>query len=188
MKRVCVFCGSKNGAKSEYLEAARQLGREMACRDLALVYGGADIGLMGSLANTVLESGGKVYGVIPKRMVDREIAHGSLTQLWVVDTMHERKMKMAELADAFIAMPGGLGTLEEIFEAVTWTQLQIHRKPCGLLNTNGYYDGLLAFLNHAVNEGFVREDHRSLFSVESDAGRLLDSLRAQGLDRPDKWS
>lgn len=188
MKRVCVFCGSKNGSKPDYLGAARSLGRELASRDLTLVYGGADIGLMGCLANAVLEAGGEVFGVIPRRMVDREIAHQSLTRLWIVDTMHERKMKMAELADAFVAMPGGLGTLEEIFEAVTWTQLQIHRKPCGFLNTHGYYDSLLAFLNHAVDEGFVRHDHRSLLAVESDAGRLLDALRTQNRDLPDKWS
>ncbi|RKU14571.1 TIGR00730 family Rossman fold protein [Candidatus Poribacteria bacterium] len=173
MKRVCVFCGSSMGSKPAYAKAARQLGHALASRNLGLVYGGTDVGTMGELANAALEGGGEVIGVVPKIFIERAIAHDALSDLRVVDAMHERKGLMAELSDAFIALPGGLGTIDEIFEMVTWTQLGIHRKPCGLLNVCGYYRKLVNFLDYAVSEGFIKEPHRSLILIDESPDVLL---------------
>jgi uncharacterized protein (TIGR00730 family) len=159
-----------------YREAALEVGRELARRGIGLVYGGASVGLMGALADAALEAGGEVIGVIPRALVEKEISHRGLSELCVVESMHERKALMAERADAFLALPGGFGTLEEIFEALAWRQLRIHRKPCGLLNVAGYYDGLLAMLDHAVAEGFLRSENRGLIVSDSEPGRLIELL------------
>ena len=161
------------GSKPAYAKAARQLGHALASRNLGLVYGGTDVGTMGELANAALEGGGEVIGVVPSIFVERAIAHDALSDLRVVDAMHERKGLMAELSDAFIALPGGFGTIDEIFEMVTWTQLGIHRKPCGLLNVCGYYRELANFLDYAVSEGFIKTPHRSLILVEESPDVLL---------------
>jgi uncharacterized protein (TIGR00730 family) len=161
------------GSKPAYAKAARQLGHALASRNLGLVYGGTDVGTMGELANAALEAGGEVIGVVPRIFVERKIAHVALSDLRVVDAMHERKGLMAELSDAFIALPGGLGTVDEIFEMVTWTQLGIHRKPCGFLDVCGYYSKLADFLDYAVSEGFIREPHRSLILVDESPDGLL---------------
>jgi uncharacterized protein (TIGR00730 family) len=187
VKNVCVFCGSRGGGPI-YADAARSLGALLAGRGLALVYGAGHVGLMGVLADAVLAAGGRVVGVIPQGLVDRELAHTGLTELIVVDTMHQRKAVMAERSDAFLALPGGYGTLDETFEILTWAQLGLHAKPVGLLNVAGYFDGLLSWLDHALREGFVKPAHRELLAVDDDAGRLLDRLAAgapTGL--PDKW-
>lgn len=176
MQRVCVFCGSAAGNKLEYLAAARELGATLANRGLELVYGGASIGLMGALADGALAAGGRVIGVMPESLVSREIAHCGLTELHVVATMHERKATMADLSDAFIALPGGFGTLDEFCEILTWAQLGMHRKPCGLLNIAGFYDFFLTFLDQATDQGFVKPSHRSLLLEESDPDVLLDRL------------
>ncbi|HEX4985220.1 MAG TPA: TIGR00730 family Rossman fold protein [Burkholderiales bacterium] len=178
MKRVCVFCGSGAGVRGEYAAAARGLAAAMARRGLGLVYGGGNVGLMGVLADAMLEAGGEVIGVIPRSLVAREVAHEGLAQLRVVDTMHQRKALMSELADAFVALPGGFGTLEEFFEILTWQQLGIQAKPGGLLNVSRYYDALLAMLDHAVREGFVRPAHRALVIAGTDADALLAHLDA----------
>ena len=161
------------GSKPAYAQAARQLGHALASRNLGLVYGGTDVGTMGELANAALEGGGEVIGVVPRIFIERAIAHDALSDLRVVDAMHERKGLMAELSDAFIALPGGLGTIDEIFEMVTWTQLGIHRKPCGLLNVCQYYSKLADFLDYAVSEGFIREPHRSLILIDENPDVLL---------------
>jgi len=177
MKRsVCVFCGSAPGVSQEYTRATREFARAAVERGLRVVYGGASVGLMGVLADAVLAMNGEVVGVIPGALVDREIAHRGLTELCVVGTMHERKAMMAQLADAFVALPGGLGTLEELFEVWTWAQLGLHTKPCGLLNASGYYAPLIAFLDHARDEGFVRQALRAALVVDEDPRRLLDAL------------
>ena len=176
MKRVCVFCGSRDGTRSQYAAAAGGMGEALARRGIGLVYGGGGIGLMGVLADAALSAGGDVIGVIPESLMAREVAHRGLGDLRVVASMHERKALMAELSDAFVALPGGFGTLEEFCEALTWAQLGIHRKPCGLLNVEGFFDPLLSFFDHAVRERFVSPDHRSLVVVEEDPGRLLDAL------------
>ena len=176
MNAVCVYCGSSFGAKPAYAEATRQLAIALAERKLRIVYGGASAGLMGLLADTALEHGGEVVGVIPRVLVDREIAHRGLTELHVVDSMHERKARMAELSDGFIALPGGIGTLEELIEVYTWSYLGIHDKPLGLVNTDGYYDGLTAFLDHSVTEGFLRPQTRASLLVAPDPATLLDEL------------
>ena len=173
MKRVCVFCGSSMGSKPAYAKAARQLGNVLASRNLGLVYGGTDVGTMGELANAALEAGGEVIGIVPRIFIERKIAHAAVSDLRVVDAMHERKGLMAELSDAFIALPGGLGTIDEIFEMITWTQLGLHRKPCGFLNVCGYYSKLADFLDYAVSEGFIREPHRSLILVDENPDVLL---------------
>jgi uncharacterized protein (TIGR00730 family) len=177
MRRVCVFCGSSPGARPAYAEATAELARLLVADGLGLVYGGANVGLMAVLADTVLAEGGDAIGVIPQPLVDREIAHPGLSDLRVVGSMHERKALMAELADAFVALPGGLGTLEELFEVYTWSQLGLHSKPCALLDVEGYYSGIAGFLDHAVSERFVRAEHRAMLVVESDTRRLLDRLR-----------
>jgi uncharacterized protein (TIGR00730 family) len=176
MKRLCVFCGSSPGARPGYREAARQLGRKLAAKGIGLVYGGANVGLMGELAHSVLDAGGEVIGVIPQSLVDKEVAFTKLLDLRVTDSMHQRKELMAELADGFIAMPGGLGTLDELFEILSWAQLGIHQKPSGLLNVEGYFDPLLAFLDAAVTERFVKPAHRSMLIVEHNPDRMLERL------------
>jgi uncharacterized protein (TIGR00730 family) len=174
--RLCVFCGSSFGASPLYADAARELGRRLVRRGIGLVYGGGDVGLMGVVADAVLAAGGPVWGVIPRALADREVAHRQLTSLEIVGSMHERKARMAELADAFLALPGGLGTLDEWFEVWTWAQLGIHAKPLGMLNVAGYFDPLLAFVDRTVDEGFVSPRHRGLVSVDGDPERLLDRL------------
>src|SRR3990167_2560423 len=176
MKGVCVFGGSRNGTRDQYGAAARRMGEALARRGIGLVYGGGGIGLMGVLADAAVSAGGDVVGVIPEALMAREVAHRGLTDLRVVASMHERKALMAELADAFVALPGGFGTLEEFSEALTWGQLSIHRKPCGLLNVEGFFDPLLSLFDHAVREQFVSPEHRALVVVEEDAERLLDAL------------
>src|SRR5262245_37983849 len=187
MKRVCVFCGSSVGTNPAYREAAKAMGALLAKRGIALVYGGGHVGLMGVIADAVLDAGGEVTGVIPHSLAEREIEHRGLTKLHVVDSMHTRKAMMAELADAFIAMPGGVGTFEEFFEAVTWTQLGLHRKPCGLLNTAGFYTPLAAFIDQAVTEGFIRATHRAIIVVDDDPERLLNTLSKAKLPDVPKW-
>ena len=187
MRRLCVFCGSSVGNQPAYAEAARAMGALLAARGIGLVYGGGHVGLMGVLADAVMADGGEVIGVIPQTLADREIAHTGLTELRVVDSMHTRKAMMAELADAFVAMPGGVGTFEEFFEVVTWTQLGVHRKPCGLLNVNAFYTPLAAFIDQAVSEGFIRPIHRAAVVVDSDPARLLDTLATIDLPDVPKW-
>jgi uncharacterized protein (TIGR00730 family) len=187
MHRLCVFCGSSVGTNPAYLEAARATGRSLARRGIGIVYGGGSVGLMGALADAALAEGGEVVGVIPRALQLRELAHGGLTALHVVRSMHERKAKMAELADGFVALPGGLGTLEELAEILTWAQLGLHARPCGLLDVAGYYGPLIAFLDKAVSEGFVRPDHRRLLVVEDDPGALLDRFAAWAPPAIDRW-
>jgi len=187
MKRVCVFAGSSSGARPEYRAVARALGRTLAARGMGLVYGGAQVGLMGVLADAVLASGGHVTGVIPEALVAKEVAHNGLTDLRVVASMHQRKALMADLADAFIALPGGWGTVEEFFEILTWAQLGLHRKPCGLLNVHGYFDRLLAFVAHSMDEGFVRPEYREMVPVSDSPESLLDLLAAYAPPQVEKW-
>jgi hypothetical protein len=175
VRRVCVYAGSNPGNDPAYAEAARELAAQLAERGIGLVYGGGRVGLMGVLADTVLAAGGEAVGVMPQALIDREIGHPRLTELRVVDSMHERKALMAELSDAFIAVPGGIGTLEELIEVYTWSQLGIHRKPLGVLNVNGYYDGLGAFLDHAVGQGFLRPEHRERLVIAGDTEALLEA-------------
>lgn len=174
MKRIAVFCGSSNGASPVYKEEAVRLGKELAKRGITLVYGGASVGIMGTVADAVLEEGGQVIGVIPKMLEDREISHRGLSELIIVDSMHERKTKMSDLADGFIALPGGPGTLEEFFEIFTWAQLGLHQKPCGILNVNGYYDLLVSFFDHMNEQQFLQDKYRSMALVGTDPGDLLD--------------
>jgi uncharacterized protein (TIGR00730 family) len=176
IRSVCVFCGSANGIADGFVTATRDFARECARRGVRVVYGGASVGLMGALADTVLADGGEVVGVIPRALIEREIAHRGLTKLHVVETMHERKALMARLADAFVALPGGLGTLEELFEVWTWGQLGLHDKPYGMLNVAGYYTPLIRFLDHARDEGFMRPSQRDKLVVADSAALLLDSL------------
>ncbi|MCK5424668.1 MAG: TIGR00730 family Rossman fold protein [Emcibacter sp.] len=187
MKRICVYCGSSPGESPEYMEAARTLGRELVKRDITLVYGGAHVGIMGEIADTVLAAGGEVIGIMPKALADKEIAHNGLTELKVVGSMHERKAMMADLSDGFIALPGGMGTLEEIFEVLTWSQLGYHRKPCSLLNIKGYYDSLTQFLDHTVEEGFVKSVHRGMILIEDNTEKLLDLMAEYESPKVDKW-
>ena len=176
IRSACVYCGAQNGILPEYSEAARRTAAALAERDLTLVYGGGSIGLMGILADAMLDCGGRVIGIIPRHLTAREIAHAGLTELHVVESMHERKALMMELSDVFIALPGGIGTLEELFEVLTWSQLGLHAKPCGLLNVRGYYDTLIALLDHAVEQHFLKPQHRDLLRVDDDAARLIDGL------------
>jgi len=175
---ICVFCGSSPGERDDYADAARRFAAAAVARGIRLVYGGASVGLMGTLADTALEAGGEIVGVIPRTLVDREIAHRGLTTLHVVDSMHDRKALMAELADAFVALPGGLGTLEELFEVWTWGMLGLHHKPYGLLNTAGYYTPLASFLDHACAEGFIRAAQRERLIADDEPERLLARLVA----------
>jgi uncharacterized protein (TIGR00730 family) len=187
MNRICVFAGSSAGRRPDYRMAAADLGRELAGRGLGLVYGGARIGLMGVVADAALAAHGKVTGVIPAALAAKELAHGGLTELRVVASMHERKATMADLADGFIALPGGWGTVEELFEILTWGQLSLHRKPCGLLNAQGYFDRLLSFVEHAVEEGFVRREHGAMIQVSDSPGTLLDLMARYEPPKVEKW-
>lgn len=175
-QRICVYCGSSNRVEDRWREVARGVGRCLADEGIGVVYGGGSVGLMGEVADAALAAGGEVVGVIPEKLRDLELGHTGLTELVVVETMHQRKMAMAERADAFVALPGGWGTLEEIFEVTTWTQLEYHRKPVGLLNADGYYDHLVAFVSHAADLGFIREEHQGLLRVAGDCAALLDDL------------
>ncbi|MBU0973307.1 MAG: TIGR00730 family Rossman fold protein [Proteobacteria bacterium] len=187
MKKICVYCGSSKGFRPEYVAAARFLAEELLLREIGLVYGGAHVGIMGEIADTVLKGGGEVIGIMPQALVDREVSHPGLTDLVIVNSMHERKAMMADLSHGFIALPGGLGTVEELFEILTWSQLGFHKKPCGLLNASGYYDHLSAFLDHTVAEGFVMAAHRSMLIVEKDPIRLLDRFAAYEPPQVNKW-
>jgi uncharacterized protein (TIGR00730 family) len=187
MKRICIFCGSSTGTRSEYAETARAMGQALLRRGIGLVYGGGCVGLMGLVADAVMGGGGEVIGVIPEALVTRELAHGDITQLIVVHSMHERKAKMAELSDAFIALPGGYGTFEEFCEILTWAQLGLHRKPCGILNVNDYYEPLLRLFDNAVAEGFLRPANRRLVIEERDPSRLLDMLENYTPAETEKW-
>lgn len=176
MKKICVFCGSSSGTKPVYLEAAKTLGKTLAKQGIGLVYGGARIGLMGAIADTVLHYGGEVIGVIPKDLQDREVAHHGLTKLHTVSSMHERKALMSELADGFVALPGGFGTWEEIIEVLTWAQLGLHKKPCAILNVANYYDPLFHMVDHGLVEGFLTPTHNSLLIRSSDPSDLLQQM------------
>jgi len=185
--RVCVFAGSSSGSKPEYRTAAEDLGRELAARGIELVYGGAHVGLMGGVADAVLAGGGRVTGVIPNALVEKEVAHRGLTDLRVVTSMHERKALMADLSDAFVALPGGWGTLDEMFEILTWAQLGLHRKPCGLLNVEGFFDRLADYLDHALAEGFLTREHRGMLVVADDPDVIIERLKSVALPQVSKW-
>jgi hypothetical protein len=187
IKSLCVYCGSNSGSRPAYGDAARSLGNLLARRGIRLVYGGGRVGLMGIIADAVLAGGGEVIGVIPESLFAKEVAHLGLRDLRVVPSMHERKAIMADLADAFVALPGGFGTLEEFAEILTWAQLGLHRKPHGLLNIANFYDPLLAFFDHAVAENFIRQAHRDLVIADTDPARLLDSLATVHPPNLDKW-
>lgn len=187
MKSVCVFCGSSVGSREEYAQAARDVGRLLAERGLRTVYGAGNIGLMGVLADAALAAGGEVIGVIPEALVARELAHTGITDLRIVKSMHERKALMADLSDTFLALPGGFGTFEELCETLTWVQLGIHSKPCGLLNVAGYFDPLIAMFDRAVEERFLRPQHRQLLQVSSDPDELLGRLDVAGVPMTHKW-
>jgi hypothetical protein len=184
---LCVFCGSNRGRHPLYAEAARLVGGELARRGLGLVYGGGNVGLMGALADAAIAGGGHVIGVIPEALLKKELAHRGVGDLRVVGSMHERKALMAELADGFITLPGGFGTLEELFEVITWAQLGFHRKPCGLLNVAGFFDPLLRFVEHTTAENFIRPEHRALLLVETAIGPLLDRMAAYQPPAAHKW-
>ena len=176
MRRICVFCGSSAGARPAYAEATAEVARLLAGQGKGVVYGGGHVGLMGVLADTAMATGGEVIGVMPQALVDREIGHTEISELRVVGSMHERKALMADLSDAFIALPGGAGTLEELFEVYTWAQLGLHDKPCGLLDVEDYFSGLVGFLDHAVDERFLREEHRGMLIVEREPRALIERL------------
>jgi uncharacterized protein (TIGR00730 family) len=176
MKRICVFCGSNRGVRSEYIEAAQHLGRVLVQRNLSLVFGGGNRGLMGIIADTVLAEGGEVIGVMPQSLVNQEVAHQNLTKMHIVNSMHERKALMADLSDGFIALPGGMGTFDEFCEILTWAQLGIHQKPCGILNVENYFTPLLKMFDHATDEGFLREAHRDLVLESTKPETLLELL------------
>ena len=178
VKSICVFCGASTGHKPEHARVTRELATALVARGTRVIFGGGSVGLMGILADTVLERGGTIIGVLPRALDQVEVTHTGLSALHLVDSMHQRKAMMADLADAFIALPGGLGTLEELFEVWTWAQLELHDKPCGLLNAGGYFDPLIAFIDHAVAEGFIRPRHRALLHVDTSAAALLDLLDA----------
>lgn len=187
LRRVCVFCGTGTGTLPAYLGAAQALGAMLASRGIGLVYGGGNVGLMGALADAALAAGGEVTGVIPSGLVEREVAHRGVTDLIVVGSMHERKARMEELSDGFIALPGGFGTLEEFCEVLTWGQLGIHRKPCGLLNVGGFYDQLVGFVDRAEAEGFIRPEYRPLLLVNDAPGALLDQMAAYAAPDLPRW-
>jgi uncharacterized protein (TIGR00730 family) len=187
MRRLCVFCGSSVGRDSGYTALAVQLAQELARQDIGIVYGGGRVGLMGALADAALTAGGEVIGVIPQALLDREIGHPGLTELRVVGSMHERKALMAELVDGFIALPGGIGTLEELFEVWSWAQLGFHRKPCGLLEVNGFFEPLVQFLDHLVTAGFVRPSHRAMLLVATSPAGLLAQFAEYQPPKVGKW-
>lgn len=187
MKAICIFCGSSPGDKPLYREAATVVGRTIAARGWKLVYGGGNVGLMGAMADAALQAGGEVVGVIPQALVNKEVAHGGLSELVIVSSMHERKARMADAADAFLALPGGYGTFEEFCEVLTWTQLGVHDKPCGVLNVSGFYDPLLALFDRAVQDRFLRPEHRALVIADTDVDNLLDRLASYQPVNLDKW-
>jgi len=186
-RRVCVFCGSSSGGRASYADAARSLARILVARHISIVYGGARVGLMGTLADAALEAGGEVIGVMPRSLVEKEVSHPGLSDLRVVGSMHERKAQMAELSDAFIALPGGYGTLEEFCEVLTWTQLGLQRKPCGILNVDGYYDQLLSLFDHAEKEQFLKPVHRRIVLSDSHPETLVTRLLEHQPPLEDKW-
>ncbi len=188
LKRLCVYCGSSYGSEPAYQRAASELGALLARRGIALVYGGGKVGLMGELARAVISAGGEVVGVIPRHLAQKEVAFTGISELRVVENMHERKAQMAELADAFLALPGGLGTLEELAEVLTWAQLGLHEKPCGLLNVGGYFDALLAFLDGMAAAHFLHPEHRDMLLVGTDAEALLEAFERYAPPRADKAS
>jgi len=188
MKAVCVYCGSSMGARPIYNEAAQAFGRALVDANLALVYGGGKVGLMGVIADTVMAHGGRAIGVIPELLVDKEVGHDGLTELHVVPDMHHRKKLMADLSDAFVAMPGGAGTLEELFEVYTWAQLGYHHKPVGMLNIGGFYAPLIALLEHTVREGFMRQTYLDLLQIDSDPAALIGKLQRYHAPARDKWA
>lgn len=187
LKRICVFCGSSSGADPAFPAAAASMGRLLAEKNIGLVFGGGNIGMMGVLADAALEAGGQVIGVIPKALVEKELAHEGVTELKIVDTMHERKALMSDLADGFIALPGGYGTLDELFESLTWAQLGMHLKPCGLLNVNQYFSHLLEFVEHSVRQRFVKPQHRELILVSDSPEELLRKMAAFQAPPVKKW-
>lgn len=187
MNSICVYCGSSPGRLPQYQQAAAELGRRLVSRDITLVYGGASVGLMGVVADAVLDAGGQAIGVIPEALAIKEVAHSGLTEQFVVHSMHERKARMAELSDGFIALPGGWGTLEEIFEILTWAQLGFHEKPCGLLNVHGYFDGLFSFLEQAIDEQFVKPIYRDMLIMTEDSGEMLDRFASYQAPKVRKW-
>jgi uncharacterized protein (TIGR00730 family) len=187
LRRVCVYCGSSNHIDPLYREAARQMAQALVDRNIDLVFGGGRVGLMGEIADAVLAAGGQVFGVIPQKLLALEVGHERCTELFVVDGMHSRKLMMSQLSDAFIAMPGGFGTMEELFEVTTWTQLEYQHKPVGVLNVANYYDPLMAWIHHANREGFVRDLHRNLILDESDPNTLLDALERAELPELARW-
>ena len=185
--RICIFAGSNTGAEPAYVNAAKDLGAELSRRGIGLVYGGAKIGLMGAVAEAALAGGGEVTGVVPNFLVEKDLAHERLSNLYIVNSMHERKTMMSQLADGFVALPGGLGTFEEILEALTWAQLGLHEKPCALLNVHEYFAQLLNFLDHAVEERFLKSAHRDMLIVETTAKSILDAIEAYEPAYGDKW-
>jgi uncharacterized protein (TIGR00730 family) len=187
LRRLCVFCGSSLGIQTSYAQEADHMGRLLAERGIELVYGGGNVGLMGRVADACLNQGGRAIGVMPRALFDKEIAHRGLTELHVVESMHQRKALMADLADAFVAMPGGFGTWEEFCEVLTWSQLGLQRKACAVLNVSGYYDPLLDMADRAVEQGFLRDAHRDLLLADTDPGRLLDRLTSYTVPIVDKW-
>jgi uncharacterized protein (TIGR00730 family) len=187
MRRICVFCGSSDGERPGYLELARRMGATLAARGLETVYGGGNVGLMGAVADAALAAGGRVIGVIPDGLLARERGHRGISELEIVGSMHERKARMAALSDGFIALPGGLGTLEELAEALTWSQLGLHRKPCGVVNLDGYFDPLVAFLDRAVAEGFMRGESRRMLLVAGTADSLLDAFESYEAPAVRRW-
>ncbi len=188
MQRICVFCGSSTGVKHEYAVGARELGLVLAKQNIDLVYGGGHVGLMGVVADAAMSAGAKAIGVIPRCLADKEVAHQGLTELKIVQTMHERKAQMSELSDGFIAMPGGFGTLEELFEVITWAQLGIHHKPFGLFNIAGYFDKLIEFLDYQVEQGFVPARHREMIIVSDEAEQLVELLAGFQPVAQEKWA
>ncbi len=189
MKTICIFCGSSSGIGEAYLAAARNLGATLAQRGIGIVYGGAHVGTMGAVADAALAAGGSVTGIMPQRLVDREVAHKSLTRFEVVDTMHQRKARMAELSDAFIALPGGFGTLDELFEILTWAQIGLHQRPIALLDVDGFFQPLVTYLHHANKQGFIADRHLAMLQVHTDVELLLNALsEAQGVAVPGKFT
>ena len=187
IRSVCIYCGSSTGNTETYAQTAKAVGEFLAQENLTMVYGGGDVGLMGITANSCLSAGGRVIGVIPEKLQQLEVGHDKLSELFVVEDMHSRKAKMAELSDAFIALPGGFGTLEELFEVTTWSQLNYHLKPVGLLNIDGYYDHLIRFIGHAVSEGFIRDVHSGLISDDIEVAALFAKLSSARIPRIEEW-
>ena len=187
MKTLCVYCGSNPGSRPEYGRAAKSLAREFLAQGIDLVYGGAKVGIMGMIADTMLEGGGRVIGIMPQALVEKEVSHPGLTELKIVSSMHKRKALMAELSDGFIALPGGLGTLEELLEVLTWAQLGFHSKPCGLLNVLGFYDHLKSFLDFSTGEGFIMEAHRAMLVVEENPQTLIHKFMTYEAPKVSKW-